>query len=141
VIEQDLVLIVRAASLFKLACWCGHDITHLPFSALSAIVRRHSSGPATWQWLAKNMAQSISRGSIRAYGRVHTTGVLAPDHLRGLADARASRARIVVGRRLRNRHDCLGNAPTVHERGSLPLLPPLEAAAPRQDAVARITAR
>jgi hypothetical protein len=86
------------------------------------------------------MAQSVSRGSFRAYLFVHTTEVLAPDRLRGLADALASMARIVAGRRLRNYHDCLSNAPTVHERGSLPLLPPLKAAALHKDAVARMTA-
>jgi hypothetical protein len=86
------------------------------------------------------MAQSIARGSIRADLFVHTTEVLAPDRLQDLARALASMGRIVAGRRLHNEHDYLSNAPTVHERGSLPLLPPLEAAAPHQDAVARITA-
>jgi hypothetical protein len=86
------------------------------------------------------MAQSISRGSIRAYLLVHTTEVLAPDRLQDRIDALASMERIVAGRPLRNNHNYPINPPTVHERGCLPLPPLLGAAAPHKDAVARITA-
>jgi hypothetical protein len=86
------------------------------------------------------MAQSIARGSIRAYFFVHATEVLAPDRLQHLARTPASMVRIVAGRRLRNQHDHPSSAPRMHERGSLPLWPPLEAAAPHQGSVARITA-
>ena len=84
------------------------------------------------------MAQSLSRGSTRAYPLVHTTEVLAPDRLQDLADAFASMKQIVAGRQLGQNHDHPINAPTVYERGCLPLL---GAGAPHQDAVARITAQ
>lgn len=84
------------------------------------------------------MAQSISRGSIRAHLLVHTTEVLAPERLPDLAAALAGMERIVAGRRLGQHHDHPINPPTLHERGCLPRL---GAGAPHQDAVARITAQ
>jgi hypothetical protein len=84
------------------------------------------------------MAQSLSRGSTRACLLVHTTEVLAPDRLQDLADALASMKQIVAARQLGQNHDHLLNAPTLHERGCLPLL---RAGAPHQEAVARITAQ
>jgi hypothetical protein len=86
------------------------------------------------------MGQSISRGSIRADLFVQATEVRAPDLLQDRIDALPSMERIVAGRPLRNNHNYPINPPTVHERGCLPLLPLLGAAAPHKDAVARITA-
>jgi hypothetical protein len=130
----------KAASLSSLAAGAGAASPTYQFR----LVRLSSGGirvaPQHGKQLAKDMAQSIPRGLIRACLFVHTTEVLVLDRLGDPADAFASLDRVVAGRQLGDDHDDPINPPTVYERGRLPLLPLLGAGAPHKEAIARITA-